>query len=98
MGSTRRRGRIAAVLAAALLAGSALLFVESIGLILALTFWAVAALLFGNWYRTSTRPAVFETEATVAGAKADGFSVYWTNEGAKSHSAPAASQPANATN
>jgi hypothetical protein len=89
---------MAAVIATAVVAGAALLLIESVGPILAIAFWAVAALLFGNWYRTSTTPAQFETEVTIPGAAADGVRVYWTAEGASKHGVQTAPLPVNASN
>ncbi len=87
---------MAAIMAGTISVGAALTLVESVGLVLAIAFWTVAALLFGNWYRTSTKRVELETEATAAGPKVDGFSVYWTRDSAESDGVPAASQPVDA--
>jgi hypothetical protein len=82
-----------AIAMATLIACGALTLVDGVGPVLALGLLASTAFLFGNWYRTSTTPARFETEPVVADSETfEGFTLYWTAEGAASHATTVAHQ------
>jgi hypothetical protein len=79
---------MAAVAAMVLTACGALTLIEGVGPILAVVLLGISAVLFGNWYRNSTIPVMFESEPSVADPEIfAGFSLHWTEEGAASHAA-----------
>ncbi len=80
------RLKLGATAAGTLTVAGALVLAQGIGPFLAIGLLVIAAFLFGNWYRTSTPRAKFETEPVIADAEQFGsFSLHWTAEGADTH-------------
>jgi hypothetical protein len=71
---------------------------DGFGPFFALALLVLVAFLFGNWYRTSSTPIRFDAEAAIADSETfEGFTVYWTPEGAAAHGVTRSRTPASVT-